>query len=209
VGEHSHLEVDLFGRTINTEISYYFLINYTTYRRRRGKITLEAIKKPKTYEISEEQGKEISKLRKTIDGKQVDKRLRAVQLRGEGKKNQEIAEILETSSDVISQWVSAFAKGGLEALLPKKRESHRHNMSFEEEAAFLAAFEESGEAGQLVEVSEIKRAYQELAGHQTGGGQIYYVLKRHGWRKIKPRSRHPKKASHEVIETSKKLTLES
>ncbi|MDE7249890.1 MAG: winged helix-turn-helix domain-containing protein, partial [Lachnospiraceae bacterium] len=33
---------------------------------------------------------------------------------------------------------------------------------------------------------------------------IYCVLKRHGWRKVMPRSRHPKKASEEVIETSKK-----
>ena len=164
---------------------------------------------PKTYEISAEQAKEISKLRRTVDDKQVDKRLRAVQLRGEGKKNREIAEILETSSDVISQWVSAFAKGGTEALLAKKREGHRRNMSFEEEAAFLAEFEERAEAGQIVEVSEIKLAYQELVGHQIGGGQVYCVLKRHGWRKIKPRSCHPKKASPEVIETSKKLTRES
>jgi len=116
--------------------------------------------------------------------------------------------VSETSSDVISQWVSAFAKGGSEALLPKKREGHRRNLSFEE-AAFLAEFEERAEAGQIVEVSEIKLAYQKLVGHQIGGGQIYYVLKRHGWRKIKPRSRHPKRVSPEVIETSKKLTRES
>ncbi|MBR4040361.1 MAG: winged helix-turn-helix domain-containing protein [Clostridia bacterium] len=35
--------------------------------------------------------------------------------------------------------------------------------------------------------------------------QIYYVLHRHGWRKIMPRSRHPKKASEEAIEASKNL----
>ncbi|WP_414153386.1 winged helix-turn-helix domain-containing protein [Peptoniphilus sp.] len=37
---------------------------------------------------------------------------------------------------------------------------------------------------------------------------MYRVLKRHGFRKIMPRSKHPKKASKEVIETSKKLTAE-
>ena len=41
-------------------------------------------------------------------------------------------------------------------------------------------------------------------GHSIGTSQIYYVLHRHGWRKVMPRSRHPKKASEEVIETSKK-----
>ncbi len=34
------------------------------------------------------------------------------------------------------------------------------------------------------------------------------VLKRKGWRKVMPRSKHPKKASPEAIEASKKLKLE-
>ena len=57
----------------------------------------------------------------------------------------------------------------------------------------------------IVEVSEIKTSYEQAVGHRTGGSQIYYVLRRHGWRKVMPRSKHPKKASEEVIETSKKL----
>ena len=56
----------------------------------------------------------------------------------------------------------------------------------------------------MVSVRDIETAYQEAVGHSIGTGQIYYVLRRHGWRKIMPRSRHPKKASEEVIETSKK-----
>jgi len=163
---------------------------------------------PKTYTISVEQAAEVSKLRRGLHDKQVDKRLRAVQLRGEGKKNGEIAEILETSSDMISMWVSAYAKGGAEALLPKKREGHRRNMSYAEEAALLGEFDDLAESGQVVEVSDIKRAYEEKVGHTIGSGQIYRVLHRHNFRKVKPRSRHPKKASPEVIETSKKLTLE-
>jgi len=46
-------------------------------------------------------------------------------------------------------------------------------------------------------------------GHRISSGQIYRVLHRHDWRKVMPRSRHPKKASEEVIATSKKLTPES
>jgi transposase len=163
---------------------------------------------PKTYRISAEQIEGVSKLRKKINDKQVDKRLRAVQLRGEGKDNHEIAEILETCSDVVSRWVSSYVKGGIEALMPKKHTGRPRNISHEEEAELLAGFEKSAEAGQIVEVSDIKRAYEEKVGHRIGSGQIYYVLKRHNWRKVKPRSRHPKKASREVIETSKKLTIE-
>ena len=71
---------------------------------------------------------------------------------------------------------------------------------------FLEQFGEIAEAGKIVEVSEIKKAYDKLIGHETGHGQIYNVLHRHGWRKTKPRSRHPKKASEEAINASKKLT---
>ena len=78
-------------------------------------------------------------------------------------------------------------------------------MSVEEETLLLEPFREKAEKGEIVEVSEIKFSYEQVVGHRTGGSQIYYVLRRHGWRKVMPRSKHPKKASEEVIETSKKL----
>ena len=164
---------------------------------------------PKTYTITTDQVIEIIEARKKAKEKQYDKRLRAVQLRGEGKGNQEIAQILETSTDMISRWVSSFAKGGLEALKTGKSTGRPRNISHEEEASLLAGFEKQAEAGRIVEVSEIKKAYEAKVGHRIGSGQIYYVLERHGWRKIKPRSRHPKKVSPEAIEASKKLTHES
>lgn len=79
-------------------------------------------------------------------------------------------------------------------------------MSFEEEEAFLKQFEEKAEKGQIITAKEIEKAYIEKVGHSIGSGQIYYLLKRHGFRKIMPRSKHPKKATEEAIEASKKLT---
>jgi transposase len=167
------------------------------------------MKMPKTFIISKNYAEEVSEFRKSINDKQTDKRLKAVQLRGEGKKNKEIAEQLETSTDMVSRWIAAYAKGGITALMPKTRTGRPLNLSFDEESKMLAEFEARAEAGQIVEVSDIKAAYQQKVGHTVASGQIYYVLARHNWRKIKPRSRHPKKASPEVIETSKKLTIES
>ena len=164
---------------------------------------------PKTYTISKKEAEAVEKLREKIRDKQVDKRLHAVQLRGEGQDNAEIAAVLKTSTDMVSRWICDYVKGGAAALLPKPRTGRPTQINFAEEAKLLAAFEAKAEAGQVVEVSDIKAAYQEKVGHTIGTGQIYYVLKRHNWRKIKPRSRHPKKASPEVIEASKKLTLES
>ena len=66
------------------------------------------------------------------------------------------------------------------------------------------------EQGQMITVAEIAKAYDEQFGmkHATPS-TVYYLLHKHGWRKLLPRSRHPKRASEEVVEASKKLTLES
>ena len=164
------------------------------------------MKMPKTYIINEEQAAEIREIRKTIKNKTVDKRLYAVQLRGEGKKNTEIAEKLDTSPKVVSRWVSAYVKGGVESLYEKRLGGNNRNMSYDEEEALLSQFVKAAEEGKIIETSQIKRAYEDKVGHKIGSGHIYYILKRHGWRKVMPRSRHPKKANDEAIKASKKLT---
>ena len=51
----------------------------------------------------------------------------------------------------------------------------------------------------MVEISEIAKAYQSTVDHPVSNGQIYFVLHRHGWRKVMPRSKHPKKAGKELV----------
>ena len=58
----------------------------------------------------------------------------------------------------------------------------------------------------MIEIKEIKASYQAAVDHPISVAQIYYVLHRHGWRKVMPRSRHPQKANDATIEASKKLT---
>lgn len=161
---------------------------------------------PKTYKISAENAAEIEEIRKTITDKKVDRRLYAVQLRGEGLTNDEIAQKLDTSDKMVSQWVSAYINnGGISALLPKERIGMHRNLSIEEEKEFLSAYTKQAEAGQIIDLNELKAAYIEKVGHSIGGSQIYRMLERHGWRKVMPRSKHPQKASDEAIEASKKL----
>ena len=152
---------------------------------------------PKTYKISAENAAEIKEVRKTITDKKVDRRLYAVQLRGEGLTNDEIAQKLDTSDKMVSQWVSAYINnGGIAALLPKERIGMHRNLSIEEEKEFLSAYTKQAEAGQIIDLNELKAAYIEKVGHSIGGSQIYRMLERHGWRKVMPRSKHPQKASN-------------
>lgn len=165
---------------------------------------------PKTHKISKETAKEIAEIRKGIKDKSTDRRLHAVQLRGEGMKDKEIADKLDTTKNMVSKWVCMYVNGGgVQALMPIPRKGTRNNLSYEQEEELLKPFIEKANKGQIVEVREIKEAYIKKVGHEIGNGQIYKVLKRHGWRKVMPRSRHPKKANAEAIEASKKLTQKS
>lgn len=62
----------------------------------------------------------------------------------------------------------------------------------------MSRFKEKVEKGQIVSVSEIREVYEEAVGHKTAPAHIYVVLKRHNWTK----SKHPKKASDEVLDKS-------
>lgn len=71
----------------------------------------------------------------------------------------------------------------------------------------LNIFVEKTACGQIVTVQEIKAAFDARRGKDTGRDYIYSLLKGHGWRPIMPRSKYPKKAASEAIESSKRLTL--
>jgi len=159
------------------------------------------------YKISKTQITEIKESRKTNKDKNVDKRLRAVKLRGEGYKNSEIAAKIEAHAKVVSRWICKYIKEGISALMKGKLMGNRRNLSLAEETQFIDGFKEKAENGQYVTVKEIKIAYCKKIGHECGKGQIYRVLARQGWRKVVPRKEHPKKASPEAIEASKKLTF--
>ena len=159
--------------------------------------------------FTEEQIQELESAAKANKRKDVDRRLRALLMRAKGKKLSEIAQATEYSLSNIGKLVRTYRAGGLAAIVENHYGGNHRNMSYEEDTALLEPFSKNAEAGQMVEVSEIEAAYRDAVGHSIGTSQIYYVLHRHEWRKVMPRSQHPKKASDEVVETSKKLTIKS
>ena len=162
----------------------------------------------KRYKISEDQKTELKTARKANKNKKVENRLKALELRSEGKKYAEIAVMTGFHPSYVSQLVSIYCNQGLSAIIENHYGGNRRNMSLEEEKAFLETYKAQAAQGRIVEVGAIKKAYEEKVGHSIGGSQIYYVLRRHDWRKIMPRSQHPNKASEEAIEASKKLRIQ-
>ena len=161
----------------------------------------------KKYEITKEQKEEIEAARKRNRNKRTEAKLKVLVLRAEGKTAKEIHQITGYHPAYVSTLVSKYIHGGLEAITGNHYKRNRRNIQVEEEAELLRPFEEKAEKGQIVETSKIKEAYEKRVGHKIGSGQIDRVLKRQGWRKVMPRSRHPKKAGEEEIESSKKLTI--
>ena len=159
----------------------------------------------KSYEISQSQLQEIEAARKKNLNKNVERRLCVLVMRAEGKSLEEISEKTGYHISTASKLIARYMRDGISAIAENHYKGNRRNMSFEEEAAILAPFIERAERGEMVDIKEIAAAYQKAVPHKISDTQIYYVLHRHGWRKIMPRSRHPKKASEEAIEASKKL----
>mgnify|MGYP000958749136 FL=1 len=159
----------------------------------------------KSYEISQSQLLEIEAARKKNRNKNVERRLCVLVMRAEGKSLEEISEKTGYHISTASKLIARYMRDGISAIAENHYKGNRRNMSFEEEAAILAPFIERAERGEMVDIKEIAAAYQKAVPHKVSDTQIYYVLHRHGWRKIMPRSRHPKKASEEAIEASKKL----
>ena len=159
----------------------------------------------KSYEISQSQLQEIEAARKKNRNKNVERRLYVIVMRAEGKSLEEISEKTGYHISTASKLIARYMRDGISAIAENHYKGNRRNMSFEEEAAILTPFIERAKRGEMVDIKEIAAAYQKAVPHKASDTQIYYVLHRHGWRKIMPRSRHPKKASEEAIEASKKL----
>lgn len=73
----------------------------------------------KAYEITEEISNEIRIIRRTIKNKNEDTKLHGVELRGLGKKNKEISEILDVYEKVVSKWISIFSNQRIQGLMNK------------------------------------------------------------------------------------------
>lgn len=163
----------------------------------------------KMYRYTDEDRAMIAAARKANKDKRAEKRLRALELIASGKHAKEVAVEVGFKERYIPQLTAKYVAGGIEAIAGNHYGGNRRNISVEKEAELLEPFRVKAKEGQIVDISEIKASYEEAVGHRIGNAQIYRVLARHGWRKVMPRSKHPKKASEEVIETSKKLKHES
>jgi len=157
------------------------------------------------YEITSEEYELAKKLAKINKHKQIERRLRVIILRYEGKSLTEIADQLGYNRSWVVRLLAQVKSTGLEEYSRMKYQSNRRNLSPEREKLVLDRMREQAERGELVTAKEIQEALEKELGRKANHDYAYDVMKRHGWRKVMPRPEHPKKATEEEIEASKKL----
>ena len=159
----------------------------------------------KMIKISEQEYERIKEAVKKNKNKRVDKKLQVLIMRHENKGNEEISARTGYNVRYITTLMGQYKKQGLEEFIRIKQTSHNRNMSVEQEAKVLAKFEEEADAGHELTVNQIRQGLESELGKETSVAYAYRVLKRHGWRKVMPRPKHPKAAGKEEQDSSKKL----
>lgn len=96
-------------------------------------------------------------------------------------KSYEIAREEIKNIETVSKIACGFIRQGTEEFTRIKWTSHNQNLSIEEESELLAHYQEKAGKGQMVEISEIRTAYDKAIGKESDKSTIYYVLHRHDW----------------------------
>ena len=121
-------------------------------------------------------------------------RIQMVLLRESDMTQLAIATAMGVSLSTVNRAHMAYDRGGIKALKPRPIGGRqRENMTLSEEKALLARFGQAAGAGEMLNVDDLKAAYEQAIGHPTSNSTVYNLLARHGWRKLMPRPFHPRR----------------
>src|SRR5260370_40826404 len=144
----------------------------------------------------------------------------AVSWKGDPQRRQRIQMVLMRESEMTQPAIAgalgvslstgnrahmAYDRGGLKALKSKPSGGRkRENITLAEEKVLLARFAKTAGAGEILNIHDLKAAYQKAIGHPTSNSTVYNLLDRHDWRKLMPRPVHPDQDIEAQIDFKKK-----
>lgn len=122
--------------------------------------------------------------------------------------NATIARQIGYSPDSVKNIHSRFHRLGETCLMDKKKWGRYHaHMTKTQEEEILSSCKSEGDAGGILEISTIQRAYEAKLGRQVHETIVYRMLHAHGWRKIAPRPAHPKRNQEKADEFKKNFQV--
>jgi transposase len=152
---------------------------------------MSKVTKAKSHLSSEELEK---KIKQTIGFWKVQKWLIVYNAINYPRKSDEIAKHLAVSKSLVNKTISEFNKHGATAIETVGKGGRKNSyMTVEEETKFISAYISEAQKGHIVTAGKIKEDFEKVVGKKVHKTSIYRLLERHNWRKIVPRSFHPKK----------------
>ena len=123
------------------------------------------------------------------------------------RKADEIALHTGVSATTVHRVISQYNRLGPAALEQSEKGGRHHDyLTFEQEQAFLQPFFSRAERGEIATAGQIQQAFEAQVQQKVHFTSIYRLLHRHGWRKLAPRSRHPKANPEEQDAFQKKTS---
>ena len=100
-------------------------------------------------------------------------RIQMVLLRESGMPQPAIAAAMGVSLSTVNRAHMAYDQGGITALKPKPNGGRKHeNMTLAEERALLARFAKAAGAGEMLNIHDLKTAYEKAIGHSTSDSTV-------------------------------------
>ena len=136
---------------------------------------------------------QLAKALKQAKSKSEFQRIQCLWLRASlGLGADEVATAIGWQPTSVRRLQAQYLKEGKQVLPAVGRGGRRNqNLTVEQERQLLAEFQGRAENAAMLEVSQMRRAYEDAVGHPVPKSTVYRMLARHGWRKIAPRRRHP------------------
>jgi len=120
------------------------------------------------------------------------RRATGIRLLALGRTNLDVAEIVGKHKNTVAEWRSQYLAHGVESIARTPGGRRNELMDQDAERAFVDAFRDAAERGEIVTVSVIIEELSKRVGHAVWPSTVYRLLERHGWRKLAPRPSHPK-----------------
>jgi transposase len=137
------------------------------------------------------------------------KRLQIISLFMEGKAKREVMAITGATRNMIFRLLKQYQSEGIKGLQFNYVGGNRQKLSTEKEREALDILEEKAAKGNYLRIADLQAEFEKITGKQYNLVSFWYLLRRHKWRKLSPRGKHPKAADEAACEAVKKLTLNS
>jgi transposase len=117
----------------------------------------------------------------------------------------DVARMLHVAPRSVWRWLGQYNAAGPTAVIAQPRGGRRGaHLSLDAEAEVLHRLRAQALRGEVLTASDVRPAVERALGRPMSRSYLYDLLRRHDWRKLAPRPRHP--AADPAVQAAYKKT---